>query len=254
VWLVKAPDRVAKLWDKAMEQQDAKLGTIKLYVTDGNLDEMTMHLEGASSASASGIPLSSDFKLSWNPDNRPDKLKDAPKRVFSKGSGGVEMVGQVEHSFFMQPIKSAQYTSFVQKRRADASIKTRVTKELNSFDAMRYQSKTKVIKLSENPDRPSEPDSKRRKTEEMSGDPLEEDELRKMIVSLFGVKDVEGEVINAWKKADLRKEVVKKANAVDRSFTDTQFTNVLTKICDYNKDSRGGEKARTYQLKARYKA
>ena len=165
----------------------------------------------------------------------------APMRVFSKGDGGVEMQGVVEHSFMMQPYQSSEYNQVIASRVKTAGTRTRVVREMDNWDAMRFQQKSRVVKISTLPDGGlgDGGDTKRRR---LDGDDGQSGSLREKIFQLFARKDEEGQRIQFWATRDLLRELKTTKGAVK---------DVLKELCIYHAQ---GDNARCSELKPEFKA
>mmetsp|Transcript_9242 Transcript_9242/g.29441 ORF Transcript_9242/g.29441 Transcript_9242/m.29441 type:complete len:248 (+) Transcript_9242:225-968(+) len=227
VWLVKVPPRIARLLDAKEKDEEALVGKLRIHMSDdGKADGITFHLTGDASEAAS-LATTTDFNLKVN------ESLSGPMRVFSRGDGGVEIQGVVEHAFFMQPLQTAEYESMIQKRVRDDNQKTRVTKEMDTWEAIRFQNKARIVKIAEDN---APPEKKARLA-------LGDEAMREEIFQLFARRDLEGARIDYWRMVDLRKELGNPSEA--------DVKRVLANICTFHRD---GDHARHYELLPQFKS
>ncbi|CAK9079765.1 Hypothetical protein SCF082_LOCUS38064 [Durusdinium trenchii] len=226
VWLVKVPPSVARLWD-GVTSEDALLGRLRIHT--GQKDGRSLGWDGArivggccsclccGGNGGSVLETTTDFNLQFN-DKRPDM------RIFSQGDGGVEMQGTVEHAFFMQPLRSDRYEAAVQRRVRKGATRHRVTKEIDGYEALRTQKKSRVITLDES-EGLSESDAKRRKISA----PTDDASMREALFELFARRDEQGNRMEYWPMRDIR---------VQTGASEALIKRVLAVLCIFHRDGK----------------
>ncbi len=257
VWLVKTPPRLAKIWDKVLENENALLGKIGVVATNnGKIEEITFHMDEkvANESNSSGLLTATDFnlKLIRTPVNEKDR--EPPFQIFSRGSGGVEMEGIVENSFNLQPLHSKLYDSAVKIRVSKDSERNLATKEVDSFELLHSHSKKKPfnIKISEGGLEDGGPNDRFSKRRRVDSD-LSEKGLREILFSLFQKKDINGNKIVSWTKKDIKRAASDAAAAIGKGFPPSMLERQIKLLLSFNADNRDGLNARTYELRPEYR-
>mmetsp|Transcript_16479 Transcript_16479/g.20368 ORF Transcript_16479/g.20368 Transcript_16479/m.20368 type:complete len:276 (-) Transcript_16479:416-1243(-) len=257
LWLVRIPPSVHKAWN-SVKEGDTLVGTIRVYSQqEGQPPRVSLHVNDQVVQNYKQI---CEAEVSKEKDPRKRKAKaryiqpvrdfelglvdEVPKtRIFSEGSGGVEMQGIISEAFIAQPKFSKEYQNFAGNRTKSANTRTAVIQQLSWHDeeALAHK-KRRIIKIID-PKRQQE--LERQATIKAKALPantvLTEDQLRNKIFELFAEKDEQGNRQNYWTMADIRLRTgQRKPNIVA----------ILHKLCNYH---TSGPHARCYELKPEYK-
>mmetsp|Transcript_7502 Transcript_7502/g.9024 ORF Transcript_7502/g.9024 Transcript_7502/m.9024 type:complete len:274 (+) Transcript_7502:78-899(+) len=255
LWLVRIPPSVHKAWN-AVKEGDTLVGTIRVYSQqEGQPPRVSLHVneeivnkykqQVEAEASKVRDPRKRQRKfIEPVKDYELGLVKEIPKtRIFSEGSGGVEMQGIISESFIAQPKLSKEYQSFAGSRSKSASTRTAVVKQLSWRDeeALMHK-KRRIIKIL---DPKKQQELKRQAALKAQALPantvLTEDQLRNKIFELFAEKDEQGNRKNYWTTADIRLRTGQKKPLI---------ISMLQQLCNYHSS---GPHARCYELKPEYK-